>query len=365
MKLKTETMKEMMAKAIQGAGNNQLIPITSLLGIKCSNGKLTLVTTDSTNYLYVSHTIEDKTDFQVVIDVAVFSKLVQRTSSEYIELELKENFLEVKGNGTYSIELPLDEEGNPIVYPDPLKEKDLSSTDSNEVQTTIIKDVLRALKPAVATTSDLPQYQGYYVGDVITASDTNVIASLDETITKKDIIVPAEFMQMLDVITEEKFTLQVDSEEIVCTTPTVTVYGRLMDYNAGDGDDDYNIDAIADFLAVGFDSMCKVSKTELVQVLERLELFVNPYDNNALRMEFGEKSVKISSKKSNGVEEIEYKDSKEPKQMSLWIDIEQLAQNVKSQAADSVEIQYGLDNAIKLVDGSITKILSLMDVKTA
>lgn len=365
MKIKTETMKEMVAKAIQGAGNNQLIPITSLLGIKCNDGKLTLVTTDSTNYLYVTHAIEDKTDFQVVVDVAVFSKLIQRTSSEYIELDLQENFLEVKGNGTYSIELPLDEEGNPIVYPDPLKEKDLSSVDSRAVGITIVKDVLRALKPAVAVTSDLPQYQGYYVGDVITASDTNVIASLGEKITDNDILVSAEFMQMLDVITEEKFNMQVDGEEIVCTTPTVTVYGRLMDYHGGDGDNDYNIDAITSFLSTDFDAMCKVSKNDLVQVLERLELFVNPYDNNALRMEFGEKSVKISSKKSNGVEEIEYKDSKEPKQMSLWIDIEQLAQNVKSQAADSVEIQYGLDNAIKLVDGSITKILSLMDVENA
>ena len=45
--------KEAVNKAIKGAGFNNLIPITSMIGIKLSDGKLRLLTTDMTNTLCI------------------------------------------------------------------------------------------------------------------------------------------------------------------------------------------------------------------------------------------------------------------------------------------------------------------------
>ena len=46
----TELMKDVVARAIKGAGNNKLIPITSMMCIKLKNGDLTVITTDATNH---------------------------------------------------------------------------------------------------------------------------------------------------------------------------------------------------------------------------------------------------------------------------------------------------------------------------
>ena len=43
MKVVTSRMKEAVNKAIKGAGFNNLIPITSMIGIKLSDGKLAVI----------------------------------------------------------------------------------------------------------------------------------------------------------------------------------------------------------------------------------------------------------------------------------------------------------------------------------
>ena len=43
------------------------------------------------------------------------------------------------------------------------------------------------------------------------------------------------------------------------------------------------------------------------------------------------------------------------------IDIQMLQSQVKTHSTNSVELWYGLDNAIKLVDGNITQIIALSE----
>mgnify|MGYP002626966704 CR=1 FL=1 len=61
MKINTVKLQEMITQASKGSGNNKLIPITSMMLIELKQNKLTLVTTDATNYLYVT---ADNIDFK-------------------------------------------------------------------------------------------------------------------------------------------------------------------------------------------------------------------------------------------------------------------------------------------------------------
>ena len=99
LKIKTETLQDMVSKSIQCVSNNKLIPITSLMNIKVKNNVLTLTTTDSTNYFYV--TSDDKFDcedveFSILADT--FVKLIQKTTSKEVILSVKDSIFEVKGN---------------------------------------------------------------------------------------------------------------------------------------------------------------------------------------------------------------------------------------------------------------------------
>ena len=91
MKIKTNLLQEIVAKSIKGASMNKMIPITSLMGIELKNNILTLMTTDGSNHLRVSEKIENDDinvteDFYTIINADTFSKLVGKTTKEFIEI---------------------------------------------------------------------------------------------------------------------------------------------------------------------------------------------------------------------------------------------------------------------------------------
>ena len=176
--IKTSILQEMVAKAVKGVGNNKLIPITQMMLLELNNGKFTIITTDATNYLYVSQNNIQGENFYITVQVDTFSKLIARMTCENIELTLKEATLEVKGNGTYNIELPMDENGGFIKYPDPISEFSDEGAKVEEVNLSTIQAILTTIKPALATTMESPCYTGYYIGDRIIGTDSYMIASM-------------------------------------------------------------------------------------------------------------------------------------------------------------------------------------------
>ena len=120
LSVKTPIMKELVSRAIKGASQNKLIPLTGLMAIQLKDGKLTLLTTDASNYLYVMQDNVAGDEFYVVVQVEQFSKLISKMTCDMLVLELNDSILTVKGNGEYKIELPLDETGDLIKFPSPM-----------------------------------------------------------------------------------------------------------------------------------------------------------------------------------------------------------------------------------------------------
>ena len=360
--LKTEKLKEMVSRAVKGVGNNKLIPITSLMAIEVTGNKLMIVTTDATNYLYI---IKDKVvadNFYVVVDANTFSKLISKMTCENVTLEVKAGMyvLEVKGNGNYKIELPLDENGEPIRYPDPVGNLSLSEdTSAGVVNRSTIQVILETIKPALATTLENPCYIGYYMGDRVVATDTYKIASMGVKLFDEAKLISQELLDLLAVMNAEKISVDVVDDDIVYSTPDCVVYGKFME-----GIEDYAIDAISGLVDTEFDSFCSVPKNALLQLLDRLSLFVGTYDKNAIHLTFTQNGLQISSKAANGVEIIDYVSSSNFKDFTCAIDIQMLTQEVKAISNDVIELYYGEDNAVKMTDGNITIIVALLEDDT-
>ena len=356
--LKTEKLKEMVSRAVKGVGNNKLIPLTSLMAIEVKNNKLTLITTDATNYLYI---MEDKVvadDFYVVVDANTFSKLISKMTCENITLEVSSGIwvLNVKGNGNYKIELPLDENGEPIKYPDPVDKLDLSSASECTINRTTIQVILETIKPALATTLENPCYTGYYVGEQIVATDTYKIASMGVNLFGINRLISPEFMDLLAVMNSEKIVVSMTDVDIVCSTSDCVVCGKFME-----GIEDYAIDAIMGLVNTEISSYCSVPKSALLQLLDRLSLFVGTYDKNAVNLTFTQRGLQVSSKAANGVEIIDYVSSSNFTDFTCAVDIQMLINEVKSISNDVIELYYGEDNAIKMTDGNITIIVALLE----
>lgn len=359
MKIRTDKLQEMVSRAIKGASNNKLLPITSLMSIVLDAGELTLTTTDATNYLYIGDVAEGE-DFNVVVSADMFAKLVSKLTCEYTELSFRSDLgiFEIKGNGHYKMEVPLDENGQYIKYPNPADK--LINSEIADWSTVINKStvqvILETLKPALAVTMDDPCYTGYYVGNSIVATDTFKIASMDIKLFDEPRLVSAELMNLLSVMSAEKINVFVFGNRVLFKTPDCVIYGQFME-----GLDDFAIDAINGLVDEEMNSMCSVPKSALLQTLDRLSLFVGTYDKNAICLTFTNEGLQISSKASNGVEIIPYVNSENFKDFTCMIDVEMFRSVVKSVQNDEIKINYDEDTSIKIPDGNITIVIALMD----
>ena len=358
MKLVMNTVKlqDMVARAVRGASNNKLIPITSLMAIQLNeNHILTLTTTDATNYLYIDEYKVEGDEFYAVVPVDVFSKLIARMTSENVTLivhpEIK--ILEVKGNGNYKIELPLDENGQLIKYPNPYKSDE---NFGNKLNLSTVKVILDTLKSALATTLENPCYTGYYVGDSVIATDTYKIANMDISLFDTPVLISSELMNLFSVITEENISVSINGDVIQFFTDNCRVYGRTME-----GIEDFAVEPIMSLVNTDMDSECSLNKTHLLQVLDRLSLFVGPYDKNAVRFTFTREGLEVSSKASSSVEVIPYISSKDFNEFTCMIDVQMITQEVKAIQADVIDMYYGEDNAVIMKDGNITIVVALLE----
>lgn len=353
MKVVSSRMKEAVNKAIKGAGFNNLIPITSMIGIKLSDGKLRLLTTDMTNTLCI---IIDKVagdDMDITVDADKFGKLIAKTTSEDIDLSVKDDILFVKANGTYKIPLISDEEGL-VTFP-ALSETKGKTTN---VKLTSIMQAYNINKSALAKTLENPALTGYYCGDMVISTDANVITFNDFKMFEQDepLLISPQLMQLLTLNKQEDIKLIADKTLLTFIADDMIVQGAVME-----GIEDFPADDVKAYLDEAFTSSCKVPKDLLLATLDRLALFIEPYDKNGAYFTFGRKGINIHSKKDASTEVINYVESKDFKQFICCVDIPMLKEQLQANPDDTVKICYGNENALKIESGKVTQVIALLE----
>lgn len=353
--IKTEKLREMVSRAVKGCSNNKMFPMTSLIGIEFKDHKLTLTTTDMTNYVYVMEDKMEGEDFYVAVEAELFAKLVSNTTSPSITLDCKSSYLEVTGNGSYKINLVLDENGETVKFPNHTEQ--LISNDIGVLNYTTVKVILNSLKPALATTVETPCYTNYFVGDNVVASDTQVINSMATKLFNHNepLFISAELMDLLAIMTKEQISVRYENGIIEFVTDDCVVYGKLYTYT-----DQFMIDDINAITEMPFESMCKINKTAFMQLLDRIALFIGDFSDGAISLTFTKDGLSVNSKSETGSEIIPYSESKNFADFTCDIEITMLRTQVKAQATDMLEIWYGDESAIKLVDGNVTSIIGLL-----
>lgn len=353
MKVVTSRMKDAVNKAIKGAGFNNLIPITSMIGIKLSDGKLRLLTTDMTNTLCIIIDKVSGVDMDITVDADKFGKLIAKTTSEDIELIVIDDVLSVKANGTYKIPLIADEEGL-VTFP-ALSETKGKTTN---VKLTSIMQAYNINKSALAKTLENPALTGYYCGDMVISTDANVITFNDFKMFEQDepLLISPQLMQLLTLNKQEDIKLIADKTLLTFIADDMVVQGAVME-----GIEDFPADDVKAYLDEAFTSSCKVPKDLLLATLDRLALFIEPYDKNGAYFTFGRKGINIHSKKDASTEIINYVESKNFEPFMCCVDIPMLKEQLQANPDDTVKICYGNENALKIESGKVTQVIALLE----
>jgi len=351
MKITTERLQEATSKAIKGAGFNTLIPLTSMIGIELKDNTLYLKTTDMTNNVI---SVVDKVageDVDVTIDADKFGKLIAKMTSTDITLTVQEDCLQIEGNGVYKLPLISDEDG--LVEFPKIEIPELTK----QVKLTSVMDIYNTNRYALAKTMEQPALTGYYCGKNVTIStDTLVITFNQFGFSDEDILISPQMMQLLTLNKQENISADNIDGQLYFATDDLIIAGPMLE-----GIEDYPVSSIMQYLDIEYESSCKIPKGLLLDVLDRLSLFIEPYDKNGAYFAFGRKGINIHSKKDASAETINYIDSKNFKPFVCCVDVPLLKEQLQSIPEDTVQMFYGDENALKLVCGKIVQVIALLE----
>ena len=355
--VKSAILKDLINKAIKASTNNKMIPLTSFLSVELNAGRLSITSSDAVNFFTVFTDDVSGEDFNVVVKGDLFSKIVAKTSSDTITLDLDTNtkILSFKGNGNYKIDLPLDEEGELIRFPQ--MNLDTDAKYSGTIKLSAIKSAILANKPSLAITAEAPYLMNYLCtpNSIISADSFNICINSVKTFDHNVLITPMVF-DLLSMFNSDDIEYSATDKVVIFNSPNMRLYAKFAN-----GIDVYPVDAISGYREIPFPSKCAVSKNALVNIVDRLSLFIKDYDVNGVRLTFTTEGIQITSTNDSATELLPYMESENFATFTCLVGVDAIKKQVQARTGDVVKMEYGIDNAIKLVDNDVIQIVALLE----
>lgn len=358
MILKTEELKNAVNKSVKGAGFNNLFPVTSMMGINKEKNQLQLVTTDMTNTLTVKVcTVSD--DINITVDADKFSKLVSKLTSDETELIVEDTNLVIKANGTYKLPINVDENG--IVELNSPKAPNVDVA-GGAMSLETIKQLRNSNKSSLEEFSEKldDQYylSSYYCGTDNTTTTNRFIATFSKkSITQTPILLPIKMVDLICLSDNDKVYKRIDKDVIQLFTDDISIISKDIEDVS-----EYPINSIKTLLSEDFEYSCTVDKSELLSSIDRLCLFIDPYDDNELVFKFDTDNINITNKASNSSESIKCEpDNSSSEPFRCVANAYEFISLLSSITTKEIVISYGNENALKIESEETTHILSLTD----
>lgn len=361
MKIKTELLKDIVAKNYKlSEGGSNKVPITQFFEIMIEDGKLIVKSTDKLNTLITITEIEDKeAKLRTAVDAKIFSQLISKITTEYVELVSTENSLTITGNGVYELKIGLDESGAIISLPN--IDYDINKA-NKEISFKELSAKISICQPSMPTTLDEPELNNYYLGENIVSTNCFKISSIPniEALKQDSIFIGENLGKYISTLEFDKCKVYAEGNKVYFIGDNFVLSGSTDD----DLINRYPLEAIKDILSSEFTSNATIKRSELLELLDRLSLFVEAYDENNITLTFMKDHISVKSRANNGSEDINYTKANTDNliEFTCKVDILNLKAQLASLINEEVEISFGgNDNIIKIRDGEIVDILSLLE----
>jgi DNA polymerase III sliding clamp (beta) subunit (PCNA family) len=351
IKIKTNTLQKLLTKVLKAVSNNKLLPITSLVGIKTSKeGVLTLVAYDGGNFLKVSTSIDFHEDKYVAINADSFYALVSRLTSDDITLDFTQDYLKVNSSGSnYKFDIAY-EEGSVVKFPE--FEVDINNPTAS-IQLADLELALTLNKPAAATTSELISITGAYFGDKIVTTNGYMACITNKKLFNNPLLLTYNTLNLTSALSGEKVKVGVGTKIWFMDDNGTLIVGDPMPQV-----NDYPLVKVLEFLETDSVGTFKIAKKDVIQSLDRLTIFVLDFDNNVIEAEITETQLMLKSLKNSAVEVIKLTGPHTP--FKFKIDYGYLKTQIASLKDEVVEVKYGSQSSISLVEKEATHVVALI-----
>lgn len=330
---------------------SKLLEITRYWHIEGYDGEVTFTGYDGSNWL--RFTLEADGDIDVIVKSDQFGKLIEKTSVEKVTLSPKSEYLEVKANGTYKVDIVTGDETYPS-FDDKLPE-DLDEDSAKLIKTSLFYNVYNVNDSAVSKSNADGIYTGYLLDDdeAVTSDIIRVCLNPIESIGTR-LLIPSPLMKLLASLTEDKLYLwNLDDEYIYVSTSSVEIYGRLME-----GIEDYQDMSVMD--EQEFAGSVKLPTATIQAILERLTLFISPFDKGTIHLDFGPKQLAIVTT-SGSKEVLKYTEADSTVDFSCALNSILLRDILATVNEEYFTLEFGNDLSLRISSNGVTYYLATQE----
>lgn len=351
MKVNTKLLKDMLSK-LNGVKPSSLLEITQYYEIIFDKDSLEIRATDGTNYVSVTTSEYKGTESgSVIVKSDQLTKLIGKTSKEDVTLTMKDTYLEVRGNGTYKVEIVADE-----VYPTIEVERCNEYTLNTNNLLNGIKYGRLAKSP---TSSDGVLYNFLVRNGMLFTSDMIKVynTTVDEdNINNINLLLPPQLATLLSCLGDEKVTIYTDkdSKVIELVTNNITIAGPLAD-----DVDDYP--DLTELFNEEFTHTATISANAVLAAIDRLHLFLSSYDEGIMNFVFTETELSICTS-NKSIESIPYHKPCPGAEFVCALSCKHLKDVLTCANSDVIDISFGNVEVI-LVESPQTSIILAMSDK--
>lgn len=347
MKIKTLILKTMLGH-VNKCKPNPLLEITSYYELKASNNVLTITATDSNNIIKTAMNIDTDEKFEVIVKSDQFTKLINKTTVDTVDLTIEGSCLNVKANGEYKVEIV---EGE--TYPSYQIDGDIYQVNSYH-----LNKAIKSCKNAKSLTVSEGVLYGYLLrdGQLISADAIKVCQCGVETSIDVDILIPPSMADILIALDKDDCEVRLDGDKILFIGQDVEIYGTLME-----GADTYP--EVSSLLDMDYPAFCEVDVKEFLNSLDRLNLFVGLYDNNIINIMFQNNEVDLitNSKSCEAIPYLSVQDIENVGDSLYSVNTKFLYDLVSAVPSPTITICFGLDDTMKLHSDDISMLLAMAE----
>lgn len=351
MKINTNKLRNMLGH-ITKIKANPLLEISNYIQLVCDkDGSMRINATDGGNHITVFEDGEYDESIDFIVKTDQFVSLINKTTTENVTLTAKENYLEVKGNGTYKVELVQGE-----IYPDHKIETN-GALKIDDCVAYNLKHGLNVGKNVKSQTAADGCLFGYLFRNnhIITADAIKVNAS-DFDCQGLEVLIPPSLANLVQTLSSEKVNIihDVNNNSIMFKSKNIVISGTLME-----GVEEYP-ESILPMIEETQPSLCVVDTQEFLKALNRIGLFIDIYDMNTLQIAFVGDLITLQTV-GGSVESITTKDSPRHEDIVYEVNIKYLQDLVSSVDSPTIDIEYGNPDLIKIVSDKDQMLLSTLD----
>lgn len=365
MVIETKKFKEVCATILIAIDNSENSTTNETLELKTEGKELQLNVTNGEYFASVKFPLDHEEKFEAAVNAMKFLKLIASSTSENIEMSIKDTHVLVKTNGTYKVPLITDATGNvmklaQIKIDNPTLDMKISGAILQSILNYNSKELLRG-------TVSRPVQKMFYVDQEGCITFTSGACVNNFALEKPvKLLFNQRLVKLFKLFKNDMvdFTLGYDpiSEELVQTkvrfqSPTITITAVT-----GCNDDLLNsvpVAAIRGRANATYDNNVVLNKREFLEAINRLLIFKaengkKPYSEFVCT---GNSMVIIGSNKENQEELLFKNDTTVASEYRMMLDLDDIKTILETVPEEYITLSFGNHVAVVLKRPSVSNVI--------